>query len=199
MVDDDGKATASNCAAPNPTFNTIQAAVIAADPGDIVKVCPGTYTENVTVNKALSLRGAKAGVDARTRAATNESVVHPANPSLPLLATGTATTTSYAYVHAGHLLTETLPDPDAGGPLTSPVIGHAWNWVDTRRQLSTLQPAPTSERLSLTAAPMSRASVGRGRCVLRAPGGPVDLDRYPLRGGSRVDQVKRGVRAGVGE
>jgi nitrous oxidase accessory protein NosD len=59
--------------APNPTFNTIQAAVIAADPGDIVKVCPGTYTENVTVNKALILRGAKAGVDARTRAATNES------------------------------------------------------------------------------------------------------------------------------
>jgi acyl-CoA synthetase (AMP-forming)/AMP-acid ligase II len=32
-------------------------------------------------------------------------------------------------------------------------------------------------RLSLTAAPMSRASVGRGRCVLRAPSGPVDLDR----------------------
>jgi hypothetical protein len=41
--------------------------------------------------------------------------------------------------------------------------------------------------------------VDRGRSVLRAPGGPVDLDRYALRGGSRVDQVKRCVRAGVGE
>src|SRR5919199_7014676 len=40
--------------------------------------------------------------------------------------------------------------------------------------------------------------VGRGRSVLRAPGGPVDLDRHPAGGGSRVDQVKRGVRAGVG-
>src|SRR6266849_3186523 len=46
---------------------------------------------------------------------------------------------------------------------------------------------------SLTAAPMSRG------CVLRAPGRPVDLDRYALRVGSRVDQVERNVRAGVGE
>src|SRR6266516_912908 len=43
---------------------------------------------------------------------------------------------------------------------------------------------------------MSRASAG---CILRAPGRPVDLDRYALRVGSRVDQVKRNVRAGVGE
>src|ERR671935_332933 len=42
---------------------------------------------------------------------------------------------------------------------------------------------------------MSRASAR----ILRAPGGPVDLDRYALRVGSRVDQVKRNVRAGVGE
>ena len=58
------------------------------------------------------------------------------------------------------------------------------------------QPAPSHDRLSLTAAPMS----GRGgSCILRAPGGPVDLDRYPLRGDLRVDHVKRYVRAGVGE
>ena len=43
----------------------------------------------------------------------------------------------------------------------------------TRRQLSTVQPAPIHDRLSLTAAAMSRASVG---CILRAPDGPVDLD-----------------------
>ncbi len=42
---------------------------------------------------------------------------------------------------------------------------------------------------------MSRASVG----VLRAPVGPVDLDRHALRVGSRVDEVERDVRAGVGE
>src|SRR5438445_1556964 len=49
--------------------------------------------------------------------------------------------------------------------------------------------------LSLTAAPMSHG----GGCILRAPGGPVDLDRYPLAGDSRVDQVERYVRAAVGE
>src|SRR5438093_4844289 len=41
--------------------------------------------------------------------------------------------------------------------------------------------------------------VGGGGCIPRAPGGPVDLDRYALRVGSRVDQLKRNVRAGVGE
>src|SRR6266540_3544979 len=69
----------------------------------------------------------------------------------------------------------------------------------SRRQLSRLQPAPTHERLSLTAAPISRASVGRGGCILRAPGGPVDLDRYPVRGGLRSDQFERPVPAGVRE
>ena len=69
----------------------------------------------------------------------------------------------------------------------------------TRRQLSTLQAAPIHDRLSLTAAPMSRASGRRGRCILRASGGPVDLDRYPPLCGLRVDQVKRCIRAGGGE
>jgi hypothetical protein len=69
----------------------------------------------------------------------------------------------------------------------------------TRRQRSTLQPAPTHDRLSLNEASMSRASVGRGRCVLRAPGEPVDLDRHPAGGGPRVDQFECGVRAGGGE
>src|SRR5258708_6641142 len=46
------------------------------------------------------------------------------------------------------------------------------------------------------ASPTSRASVG---CILRAPGRPVDLERYALREGSRFDQVKRYVRTVVGE
>src|SRR5215208_741968 len=44
----------------------------------------------------------------------------------------------------------------------------------------------------------SRAS-GVGPFVPRAAVGPVNLDRYPLRGGPRVDQFERYVRAGVGE
>ena len=32
-----------------PGYNTIQEAISAASPGDIIKVCPGTYTENVVI------------------------------------------------------------------------------------------------------------------------------------------------------
>src|SRR6185312_4843524 len=45
--------------------------------------------------------------------------------------------------------------------------------------------------------PLSRASVGGW--ILRAPGRPVDLDRYALRVGSRLDQVERTIRAGLRE
>jgi len=58
------------------TYPTINAAVAAANPGDTIKVCPGTYPENVAVNKPLTFLGAQAGKDARKRkASAKESVV----------------------------------------------------------------------------------------------------------------------------
>src|SRR3989442_1198345 len=71
----------TSCA--NAGYVTISAAVAAASPGDTIKVCPGTYPEQVTINKTLTLKGAQAGVDARTRAfvAANESIIdHPCGP-----------------------------------------------------------------------------------------------------------------------
>src|SRR5438477_11997743 len=47
-------------------YPTIQAAVAAANPGDIIEVDPGSYpVSGANINKALTLKGAKAGVDAR--------------------------------------------------------------------------------------------------------------------------------------
>lgn len=75
-MDDDGLATSTNCDAPNDAdSSTIQGAVDLATAGDTVKVCPGDYPETVRVEKTLVLRGAKAGVDARTRSPTLESEV----------------------------------------------------------------------------------------------------------------------------
>ena len=48
-------------------FTTIQAAVTAASAGDTITVVAGTFPEDVTITKALTLQGAQAGVDARTR------------------------------------------------------------------------------------------------------------------------------------
>ncbi len=45
------------------TFATIQAAVNAANPGDTLRADPGTYNEDVFINKRLTLQGAQHGVD----------------------------------------------------------------------------------------------------------------------------------------
>ncbi len=44
------------------TYCSIQAAVNAASPGNTITASAGTYTENVTVNKALTIRGANFGI-----------------------------------------------------------------------------------------------------------------------------------------
>jgi hypothetical protein len=63
---------------PTAVYTTINAAVTAATPGETILVCPGTYNENVIINKSLTLLGAKAGIDARTRGGslTGETVIN---------------------------------------------------------------------------------------------------------------------------
>src|SRR3954469_5509018 len=77
--------------------------------------------------------------------------------------------------------------------LVSPSRRGCW-WCSTRMSAASPRAAPT-----LTDCGTHATCSGRGRCVLRSPGGPVDLDRHALRVGSRLDQVKRNVRARVGE
>jgi parallel beta-helix repeat protein len=49
---------------PGPQFTTIQAAVEAASSGGTVRVCPGTYPEQVTIDHDLTLTGVGIGADA---------------------------------------------------------------------------------------------------------------------------------------
>ena len=58
VVAQDSHGTASSCDAPIPTpYTTVSAAVAAAQPHDVVIVCPGTYQEQLTIAKPLTLRG----------------------------------------------------------------------------------------------------------------------------------------------
>ena len=51
IVDDD------KVQCPAATFTSIQDAINAANPGSLIRVCPGTYGEQLFVNKSLSIEG----------------------------------------------------------------------------------------------------------------------------------------------
>lgn len=69
VVDDDG----AQC--PGADHTSIQAAVDAADPGDLVLVCAGTYAEQVVVDEPLTVRGQVEAVAATDCFATASSVL----------------------------------------------------------------------------------------------------------------------------
>src|SRR5690349_16522174 len=67
-------------------YSTIQAAVDAAVKGSVITVDAGSYAEQVTIGKQLTIRGAQSGVDARSNArlygsTSAESVITGASTS----------------------------------------------------------------------------------------------------------------------
>jgi hypothetical protein len=65
---------------PTATFTTIRAAIAAASNGDTIQVCAGTYPEMpgpLDINKSITLLGAQAGTDARTRGGAESIITDP--------------------------------------------------------------------------------------------------------------------------
>jgi hypothetical protein len=71
VVDDD------KVQCPHAAYTSIQDAVNDAAPGDTIKVCAGTYHEDVGINKTLILHGAGPAPKDRTGDPTKEAIVQP--------------------------------------------------------------------------------------------------------------------------
>src|SRR3954468_1360786 len=56
-------------------YATIQAAINVAASGAVINVDPGTYIEQITISKPLTLRGSQAGIDARSTTRKNEAIL----------------------------------------------------------------------------------------------------------------------------
>jgi hypothetical protein len=54
------------CASPTCPFQSVQAAIDAASPGATIRICAGTFSEAITIDKSLTLIGKGAGADATT-------------------------------------------------------------------------------------------------------------------------------------
>jgi hypothetical protein len=85
-------------------YNSIVSAVAAASAGDTIQVCAGLYNEQVQIDKTLTLLGAKAGVDARTRSVANESIINNACGPVQIIADNVV-------INGFTIQGSTLPDP----------------------------------------------------------------------------------------
>ena len=84
-----GSDAANDCYDGGAPCATIQHAIAVACPGDTIEVASGSYVENVTLAKSVTIEGAQAGVDACDRVAS-ESIVAPAAGVGLTLQTGSA-------------------------------------------------------------------------------------------------------------
>ena len=93
-------------------FATIQTAIDAANDGDTILLCAGTYTEAVYVSKSVTIKGAKAGIDPNGGAASaTEEKTLTAGRSLTDDTVETIVTTNDWFL--GYSAENTLVDADA--------------------------------------------------------------------------------------
>lgn len=92
VVAQDGMGSAASCddAAPTP-YTTISAAVTAAAPNDIVRVCPGVYDEQVVIDKAIRVLGVTGAVVNPTPVVANTTSLFSGAPMAAIILVKDAT------------------------------------------------------------------------------------------------------------
>jgi hypothetical protein len=126
VVDDDGAGSVADCNAATAAYPTISLAVAAASNGDTIKVCPGTYADNVVVNKSLRIRGAQAGnfYGGRTFAGPNESTVTGITPFVGVFSVEASNVTidGFSVSNPGRTLGIGVKTPGDNALLTNNII-----------------------------------------------------------------------------
>jgi microcystin-dependent protein len=97
-------------------YTTVQAAINAASAGDLIRVFPGTYTEQVTVNKAVTLSGTSRELCIITGSLTGGSIVADgtliiATNTNPTIENLTIANTCSDTTYGAPALTDPAPDP----------------------------------------------------------------------------------------
>ena len=92
--------TANGLAYGYDQFSSIQDAIDAVAVGGTIYVYGGSYIQELTVDKALSLYGAQAGVDARSRSVLDETIIRPST-SVP--DPSSVSSTALIYVSASNV------------------------------------------------------------------------------------------------
>lgn len=126
----------NDCLSTSTACKTIQAAINKASASDTITVAAGTYNEQVQVNKTLTLNGAQANVDARTRVPSGESIINNACSPVqitadkvvlngftvqgstltdPCLNTGIWTNPAFSGTHGGHQILNNIVQNNISG------------------------------------------------------------------------------------
>jgi hypothetical protein len=161
-------------------YSTIQAAVNAAAPNDVIDIAAGTYEEQVEITKAVKLDGAGAGAT---------TIKSPASLPLYFISSGTTSNYPVVYVHdaTGVVIQELTVDGFDRGNANYRFVGIAfWNAGGTVSDV---------EVWNVMDSPFSGAQHGVGIYAYNNTGGPYDLDMTDVL----VDDYQKTAVALLGE
>lgn len=104
LVDDD------KVQCPTATFTSIQDAINAANPGSLIRVCPGTYPEQLSINKSLSIEGDNGAIVLPSNMVANTTGSSGAPIAAAILVMDAANVEGFIVDTSNNRITECSPD-----------------------------------------------------------------------------------------